>query len=261
MDQFAASKVDINYVLSLYPFILLPKAPDLPESGGLESHSDASLLSRMPSDVSDDMEGTSPLRIPETPVESTDIAALEQKKMSHNALVALIKFLQKKRNTVIEKATSEGTEEAVADAVQGSIASSDYYQPTRLRKSHIDVHVSSGAREIASILDTALIQALLLTGQSSSALELLKGPNYCNVKICEGFLRQHKFYLVLIELLKCNDMHREALNLLSQLVEETDSDHADPVHKFTPEMVLQYLKVWFSADLMFVSFAWSQFLK
>ncbi|CAN6469973.1 unnamed protein product [Victoria cruziana] len=134
MDQFAASKVDINYVLSLYPFIQLPKAPDLPESGGLESHSDASLLSRIPSDVSDDMEGTSPSKILEMPVESTDIPALEHKKMSHNALIALIKFLQKKRNTIIEKATSEGTEEAVADAVQGSIASSDYYQPTRLRK-------------------------------------------------------------------------------------------------------------------------------
>ncbi|KAF3795152.1 Vam6/Vps39-like protein [Nymphaea thermarum] len=244
MEKFAASKVDINCVLSLYPFILLLKAPDLPESGGLESHSDASLLSRMPSDVSDDMEGTSPLRIPETPVESTDIAALEQKKMSHNAL--------KKINTVIEKATSEGTEQAVADVVQGSIVSSDYYQPTCLRKSHVDVHVSSGAREISSILDTALTQALLLTGQSSSALELLKGPNYCNVKIFEGFLRQHKFYLVLIELLKCIDMHHEAPNLLSQLVEETDSDHADPIHKFTPEMLIQYLKPLCGSDPILV---------
>jgi hypothetical protein len=38
--------------------------------------------------------------------------------------------------------------------------------------------VGSGARELAAILDTALLQALLLTGQSSAALELLRGIKY-----------------------------------------------------------------------------------
>lgn len=98
---------------------------------------------------------------------------------------------------------------------------------------------------MAAILDTALLQALLLTGQPSAALELLKGLNYCDIKICEEFLQKRNQNACLLELYKCNTMHREALKLLHQLVEESKSDkqQAEITQKFKPEMIIEYLKV------------------
>lgn len=98
---------------------------------------------------------------------------------------------------------------------------------------------------MAALLDTALLQALLLTGQSSAALELLKGLNYCDIKICEEILQKQNHYTALLELYKCNSMHREALNLLHQLVEESKSSQAQPdlASKFKPESIIEYLKV------------------
>lgn len=98
---------------------------------------------------------------------------------------------------------------------------------------------------MASVLDTALIQALLLTGQSLAALELLKGPNYCDLKITEEFLQQSNYYTALLELYRCNMMHREALELLYQLVEESKADEAQSELKqnFRPDAIIQYLKV------------------
>lgn len=98
---------------------------------------------------------------------------------------------------------------------------------------------------MAAILDTALLQALLFTGQSFAALELLKGPNYCDVKICEEILQKSNHYSALLELYKCNSMHREALKLLHQLVEESKASEsqAELIQKFKPEMIIDYLKV------------------
>ena len=107
---------------------------------------------------------------------------------------------------------------------------------------------------MASVLDTALLQALLLTGQFSAAVELLKGVNYCDVKICEEFLQKRNQYVALLELYKCNAMHHEALKLLHQLVEESKSDQAQAElpQKFKPEMIIGYLKV--SCVLEYCSF-------
>ena len=107
--------------------------------------------------------------------------------------------------------------------------------------------VTSRAREIAAILDTALLQALLLTGQSSVALELLKGLNYCDVKICEEILLKSNHHAALLELYKCNSMHHEALKLLHQLVEESKSNQVQPevIQKLKPESIVEYLKVHF----------------
>lgn len=90
-----------------------------------------------------------------------------------------------------------------------------------------------------------MLQALLLTGQSSAALELLKGLNYCDVKICEDILQKRKHYPALLELYKCNSIHREALKLLHQLVEESKSDQVpiELTQKFKPESIIEYLKV------------------
>lgn len=98
---------------------------------------------------------------------------------------------------------------------------------------------------MASILDTALLQALLLTGQSSAALELLRGLNYCDLKICEEILQKGNHHAALLELYKCNSLHREALELLHKLVEESKSSQSEITHRFKPEDIVEYLKVKF----------------
>ncbi|XP_059639548.1 vacuolar sorting protein 39 isoform X2 [Cornus florida] len=251
MEQFLASQVEITFVLSLYPSIVLPKAAMVPEPEKfLDIAGDASYLSRGSSGISDDMEFSPPPQL----VDSDENAALESKKMSHNTLMALIKFLQKKRYGIIEKATAEGTDEVVFDAVGDNFVSYDSRRSRRPSKGRVNIPISSGAREMAAILDTALLQALLLTGQSSAALELLKGPNYCDVKICEELLQKRNQYIALLELYKCNAMHREALKLLHQLVEQSKSDQpqAELTQKFNPEMIIEYLKPLCATDPMFV---------
>ncbi|RWR94170.1 vam6/Vps39-like protein [Cinnamomum micranthum f. kanehirae] len=251
MEQFLASSVDITYVLSLYPSIVIPKLLAVSEPEKVADFgADTAHLSRGSSDASDEMESSSPSQL----VESDEKSALELKKMSHNALMGLVKFLQKKRYGIIERATAEVTEEVVSDAVQDSITSFHSHRSKVSGKNRGHMHVSSSAREMATILDTALIQALLLTGQFSAALELLKGPNYCDVKICEEFLRQRNHYLALLELYRCNEMHREALRLLNQLVEESNSEQpkVELTQKFKPEMIIEYLKPLCSTDPMLV---------
>ncbi|XP_022741564.1 vam6/Vps39-like protein isoform X2 [Durio zibethinus] len=238
MEHFLASQVDITYVLSFYPSIVLPKTNSVPEPEKLMDLSlDASHLSRGSSGLSDDLETLLPQLS-----ESDENAALEFKKMSHNTLMALIKFLQKKRYSIVEKAAAEGTEEVVLDAVGDNFAS------TRFKKSNKgrgNIPINSAAREMAAILDTALLQSLLLTGQSSAALELLKGLNYCDVKICEEILQKGNHYAALLDLYRSNSMHREALKLLHQLVEESKSNQsqAELIQKFSPEAIIEYLKV------------------
>lgn len=98
---------------------------------------------------------------------------------------------------------------------------------------------------MAIILDTALIQALIFTRQTPAALELLKGPNYCELTISEHLLKQWNSTEVLLELYRCNEMHREALKFLVQLVEKSDSCPQPSAfsHKFQPDMIIDYLKV------------------
>lgn len=127
MEHFLASQVDITYVLSLYPSIILPKTTAIPEPEKmLEMSFDDSHLSRGLSGLSDDMDSQLPTQVSE----SDENATLEFKKMNHNTLMALIKFLQKKRFSIIERATTEGTEEVVLDAVGDTVMS------TRLKKSY-----------------------------------------------------------------------------------------------------------------------------
>ncbi|XP_042494125.1 vacuolar sorting protein 39 isoform X2 [Macadamia integrifolia] len=243
MEHFYASQVDITYVLSLYPSIVLPKPVDVSELRNVTDFAwDASHLSRVPSDVSDDMESLSqPQKF-----ESDEYAILESKKMSHNTLKALVKFLQKKRYTIIDKANDERTEDVVSSAMGNWSKGSN--------KGHHDIHISLVARDMAATLDTALIQALILTGQSSAAIELLKVPNYCDIKICEEFLRKNNLYTVLLELYKYNGMHREALILLNELVKESKSEQpqCEPTQKFKPEMIIEYLKPLCGTDPMLV---------
>ncbi|RCV41194.1 hypothetical protein SETIT_9G116000v2 [Setaria italica] len=246
MEQFSDSHVDITYVLSLYPSIVLPQTHIIGEHDKLL---DMPELARESSDVTDEMESYS-LQLHE----SDDKSPLEVKKMSHNALVALVKYLQKKRSGIIERATAEVTEEVVSGAVHHSLILSEPYKPKKPNKKRAQTHTSSIAREMATVLDTSLLQALLLTGQSSGAIELLKGLNYCDLKICEEFLKERSEYMVLLELYKSNEMHREALQLLNQLVEESKSEmeNTDFNKKFNPQMIIEYLRPLCRSDPMLV---------
>lgn len=129
MEHFLASQVDITYVLSLYQSIVLPKTTAVPEPEKLVDLSlDAPQLSRGSSGMSDDLETFLPQLS-----ESDENSALEFKKMSHNTLMALIKFLQKKRYIIVEKAAAEGTEEVVLDAVGDSFTSSRFKKSNKVR--------------------------------------------------------------------------------------------------------------------------------
>ncbi|XP_062000980.1 vacuolar sorting protein 39 [Rosa rugosa] len=251
MEHFVASQVDITYVLSMYPSIVLPKTTMIFDPDKLMDISgDTSYLSRGSSGMSDDMEPSALSHV----LESEESAALESKKMSHNTLMALIKFLQKKRFSIIEKATAEGTEEVVLDAVGDKFTSHESNRYKKTNKGRGSIPVTSRAREMAAILDTALLQALLLTGQSSAAVELLKGLNYCDVKICEEILLKSNHHAALLELYKCNSMHHEALKLLHQLVEESKSNQVQPevIQKIKPESIVEYLKPLCGTDPMLV---------
>ncbi|KAM5576170.1 vacuolar sorting protein 39 [Rosa sericea] len=251
MEHFVASQVDITYVLSMYPSIVLPKTTMISDPDKLMDISgDSSYLSRGSSGMSDDMEPSALSHV----LESEESAALESKKMSHNTLMALIKFLQKKRFSIIEKATTEGTEEVVLDAVGDKFTSHESNRYKKTNKGRGSIPVTSRAREMAAILDTALLQALLLTGQSSAAVELLKGLNYCDVKICEEILLKSNHHAALLELYKCNSMHHEALKLLHQLVEESKSNQVQPevIQKIKPESIVEYLKPLCGTDPMLV---------
>ncbi|XP_006650498.1 vacuolar sorting protein 39 [Oryza brachyantha] len=246
MEQFADSHVDITYVLSLYPSLILPQTHIIGEHDRLH---DLPELARESSDLTDEMEPYS-LQLHE----SDDKSPLEIKKMSHNALIALVKYLQKKRNGIIERATAEVTEEVVSGAVHHSSILSESYRSKKPNKKRAQTHTSSIAREMATVLDTSLLQALILTGQSSGAIELLKGLNYCDLKICKEFLQERNDYMVLLELYKSNEMHREALQLLNQLVEESKAEmgKTDFNKNFNPQMIIEYLRPLCRSDPMLV---------
>ncbi|KAL0798538.1 hypothetical protein Bca101_053713 [Brassica carinata] len=236
MEHFLASQVDITHVLSMYPSIILPETTMITQPDKtLDISGDEAALSRGSSGFSDDMESSSPKYL----FESEGNAALESKKMSHNTLMALVKYLQKRRPGIIEKATSEGTEEVISDAVG---------------KGRGVIPLNSSAREMAAILDTALLQALLHTGQSGAAIDLLKGVNYCDINICEEILMKSESYSALLELFKSNSMHHEALKLLKQLLEESKSNQSqtDVTQIFRPELIIEYLKAGFTYANFFV---------
>ncbi|XP_078171636.1 vacuolar sorting protein 39 isoform X1 [Carex rostrata] len=243
MEQFFASQVDTTYILSLYPSLILPKVAHTTLPDKAESTESSSQLSRQSSDASDEMEAGST-----APTQLGELDEKEAKKMNHNALMALVKYLQKRRSAIIERATVEVTDEVVSGAVHDGLSLSDPYR-LKSSKRRVQAHVSSVARETATVLDTALLQGLVLTNQLKGVLDMLKGMNYCDLKICEEFLKEMNHYIVLLELYKCNGMHHEALKLLNQLVEETNTEISE---KFKPNMIINYLKPLCRSDPMLV---------
>ena len=104
MEHFVASKVELIHVLSLYPSIVLPKSLMSAERENA-SVAGESYLSRGSSVTSDDMD-SSPTSLPEF----DESCALESKKMSLNTLMALIKFLLKKRPNIVIQIDGESNQ-------------------------------------------------------------------------------------------------------------------------------------------------------
>ncbi|KAJ3672865.1 hypothetical protein LUZ60_006239 [Juncus effusus] len=227
MDQFLASQVDLTYVLSLFPSLTLPTLSHSATEKA-ESTESSSRLSRQSSDASDELE-------------KDEKEEKDEKRMGRNSLVALVKYLQKRRNGFVERATVEVTDEVVMGFADG--------YKSKAKKKIQAAHISSLARETASVLDTALLQALILTNQINLALDLLKGLNYCDLKICEEFLKERNHFTVLLELYRCNGMHHEALKLLNKLVDDKDGEFKE---KFKPNMIIDYLKPLCRSDPMLV---------
>ncbi|GLJ18916.1 hypothetical protein SUGI_0338060 [Cryptomeria japonica] len=241
MQQFLASSLDISAILCLYPSLKLPKnSNDTSSKYMFESSSDMLYeqhLAKTFSNASDEAESGSLSQ-------DEDKCKSSSGKLNHNSLSALIKFLSKRRKRIIGKAAAEDTDEVVAAVVEDASSSVNSWRSSSSVKHSSNTKGGRSAREKATILDTALVQCLLLTGQSSGALELLSGPNYCDVKICEEFMLQRGHYLELIELYKYNERHRDALKLLNHLVAGSDSLPVPPAdtQKLGPESIIEYLK-------------------
>ncbi|XP_076960702.1 vacuolar sorting protein 39-like isoform X2 [Bidens hawaiensis] len=236
MEHFSASQVEITHVLSLYPSFVLPKLPSESEKKGDLVESD---------DTDSSLTGL---------LESDDSPVLEPKKLNNSNLMALIKFLLKKRPNIVGKAAAESTEEVVLDAVGQTFVNNESSRTKKSTKGRVNVPTDSGAREMAAILDTALLQAIMLTGQSAAAIDLMRGFNYCDLNTCEEILQKGNHDTCLLELYKYNSMHREALKLLHQLVDDATSDEPKTAHpkKFKPEIIIEYLKPLCGIDPMLV---------
>jgi hypothetical protein len=101
------------------------------------------------------------------------------------------------------------------------------------------------ARELAIVLDTALIQALLATDNLTTALQLLSGPNFADVGACEDVMFAGGHYRELLQLYKCNHDHRPALLLLNRLAEHPESFPVPPKDptQFGSKAIVDYLQV------------------
>lgn len=133
MEQFFASQVDTTYILSLYPSLILPKVAHTTLPDKAESTESSSQLSRQSSDASDEMEAGST-----APTQLGELDEKESKKMNHNALMALVKYLQKRRSAIIERATVEVTDEVVSGAMHDGLSLSD---PYRLKSSKVCTNI------------------------------------------------------------------------------------------------------------------------
>ncbi|XP_024386372.1 vacuolar sorting protein 39 [Physcomitrium patens] len=248
MEHFAASSLDLPTILSLFPMIKLPNvgvAKDLPNVKESESGATTPRGSLTPS-TSETLEDTA--------VALQSLALNQGLDSRHRkiALGALATLLLKKRGSVIAQAEAEETEAAVAAMVEVAGA-------THRRVRSVDKHAevgeersarNSGAREVAMILDTALVQALLSTDNLSMALQVLSGPNYADVDACEDVMLEGGHYAELVQLYKSNHKHREALLFLNRLAEHPESFAMPPKNpeQFGPKAIVQYLQALDSVD-------------
>ncbi|KAL7212654.1 hypothetical protein ACSBR2_015354 [Camellia fascicularis] len=90
---------------------------------------------------------------------------------------------------------------------------------------------------MAAILDTTLLQALLLTGQSSAAVELLKGVNYCDPLCGTDLMLVLEFSMLVLECCPTQTIELYLSgNILANLVNSYLKQHA-------PNMQAMYLEL------------------
>ncbi|KAL2632858.1 hypothetical protein R1flu_004337 [Riccia fluitans] len=241
MDHFGASSLDLTTILSLFPSVKLPSLVS-PVSGDVfsDGHPIGTPTERSRAGLSTD-EDTSPSA---TQAESSKLQDVQQRKI---ALSALAGFLSSRRRDVIAKAEAEETDAAVAAMVEASPVAKRNSE--KLSEATFDKRLNE-ARQLAIVLDTALVQALLATDQSQAALKLLKGANYCDIAPCEEMMLAAGHYLELIELYKSHQMHPQALRLLNTLAEKPDSFAVPPEDslELRSQNILDYLKAIGSLD-------------
>lgn len=109
------------------------------------------------------------------------------------------------------------------------------------------------ARELATVLDTALVQALLATDNSQAALQLLKGPNYCNVTACKEMMWAGGHYNELLELYRSQKMLHAAIELLKNLADKPEffAVHTDE-SQFGAQNIVHYLIKFGDQDPTFI---------
>ncbi|KAL7243333.1 hypothetical protein ACSBR1_015682 [Camellia fascicularis] len=101
----------------------------------------------------------------------------------------------------------------------------------------VNISISSSVREMAAILDTTLFQALLLTGQSSAAVELLKGVNYCDPLCGTDLMLVLEFSMLVLECCPTQTIELYLSgNILANLVNSYLKQHA-------PNMQAMYLEL------------------
>eukprot|EP00250_Pteridium_aquilinum_P027633 c3535_g1_i1 orf=204-3350(-) len=243
MVHFAASSMNLTTVLSLFPSIKLPKFCSNIAPGGLVNVSPIG-----GSDTLDSLDENSQLSgdMEEADREEHRNSFSERDKIA--GMNALSSYLMSKRGSIVSKAEAEDTAAAVAELVNSKVSAGDSEKQTKLaakfNDSVAEKEESYGAKELAIILDTALVQAQLFAGQSSAALQLLMKPNYCDVESCEAMMMQGSHFKEMLQLYKYNRLHRKVLDLLNQLLVENEAMEETQVAspQFGPEEIIEYLK-------------------
>ncbi|EFJ23179.1 hypothetical protein SELMODRAFT_442906 [Selaginella moellendorffii] len=203
LQHFALSSMSLPSIIALFPSVKLPEFCVFDEFK--------------------DMENSGELEVDENNSNSVSTSI---------SLAALATFLMNKRGDVIANAEAKDTDEALAAL---SETGHKHNVSTRLEP--------DDPRKSAAVLDTALIQALLLTNQSPVAIQLLRGSNYCDVDACREMMLAGGFYKELLELYQFNKMHKEALQLLARLVENPESFPVPPPKDaYGPEALVDYLQ-------------------
>jgi len=102
--------------------------------------------------------------------------------------------------------------------------------------------VFSACTDKATILDTALLKALILTQRelSDEMKDLLKRANYCHVHECERFLKEHMHYKALVYLYQSKSYHKEALDLISKTILKAKNEES--IRNEWMEELIEYLK-------------------
>eukprot|EP00658_Telonema_sp_P-2_P021139 TRINITY_DN18398_c0_g1_i1.p1 TRINITY_DN18398_c0_g1~~TRINITY_DN18398_c0_g1_i1.p1 ORF type:complete len:873 (-),score=225.97 TRINITY_DN18398_c0_g1_i1:324-2804(-) len=74
--------------------------------------------------------------------------------------------------------------------------------------------LAGNSAEVASVLDTVLLKALLTLGREQQALELLGGKNHCHLEESARLLDKHGLEQGLVSLYTSNQMHARAIQIL-----------------------------------------------